>query len=589
MALRDVLADLDMKVRGLGDVEAAEAAIDRFVSSARPAPTTLESIRIKSAQVGEQAGRLAGLLRNADRAWRANAAEIGKVEAALAKATEAGGDNAHVIAHLTHQLEKLRIADAAGAREIDRLRLAMMRTREEAEEHATAARTMQETTERNQREFGTFGGALRGFGTVLAGITAGVAVAGAAVYAFAQRVQEIVALGSDISDTAQRLGMTTRAVQEWRYVAEQSGMSTEGLSRAIRTLGRNAEAASRGAGPAAADLRRLGVSVRDAGGQLRSQEAIFSDAIAALAGIDDHTRRAAVAQRLFGESGAELLPLVNQGADGVQRLRERFRELGGGLSDDVVEAASGAGNALTDFRLAMTSLQGVLAANVLPTITRLVTGIATGIGRFVEFVRTSSALETVLGGLAVAAGVLAVAMFPIISTVALAAAPFVALFVVVEDLVTMFRGGDSVIGEFIDSLFGVGSAEAVVARLTAAWSTLTKTVGEAVSAVREFFGGGGEQARGFDGTGLTARQDALRAAFAGEHNDPAALVRMFEPQSAEFPARAAGGGGAGGGVTVHAPITVHTNDGEAAGRAASRELQQRLRDAVDILPAPEPA
>lgn len=577
-----------MKVRGLGDVEAAESAIDRFVASARPAPTVLENLRIKSGQAGEQAARLAGLLRGAERAWSENHAEIRNVERALERATAAGGDNAHVVAHLTNQLERLQAADAGAAREIDRLRLATMRARDEAEEFSTSARGMQETAARNSREFGTLGGTLRGFGGVLTAVAAGAAIAGGAVYAFAQRIHEVIELGGEIDDTAQRLGMTTRAVQEWRYVAEQAGVGAESLSRSIRTLGRNAEAASHGAGPAAADLRRLGVSVREAGGQLRSQEQIFADTLQALAGIEDHTRRAAMAQRIFGESGTELLPLVNEGAAGIQRLRERFRELGGGLSADVVQGAAGAGDALTDFRLAMTSLQGVLVANVLPGLTRLVEMIATGIGRFSEMTRNSSALETVLGGLAVAATALAVALFPVYSTVLLVIAPFAALFLVVEDLVTMFRGGDSVIGEFLDSLFGVGTAEQVVVRVTAAWKALTETIGGAVDAVREFFGGG-DQTRGFDaGTGISARQDALRAAFAGERQDPAALVRLFGPAPAEVRGRGDAGGG-GRAVTVSAPITIQTTDPEAAGRTAARELQQRFRDAVDVLPAPEPA
>ncbi|MFW6031647.1 MAG: hypothetical protein ACOC9T_03560, partial [Myxococcota bacterium] len=65
------------------------------------------------------------------------------------------------------------------------------------------------------------------------------------------------------------------------------------------------------------------------------------------------------------------------------------------------------------------------------------------------------------------------AFAPILLKGALLALAFLAIVAVVEDLINLFTGGESVIGDFIDEMFGVGTSQKVVEDLKAAWQAFT--------------------------------------------------------------------------------------------------------------------
>lgn len=324
--------------------------------------------------------------------------------------------------------------------------------------------------------------ALRGAGAALGAVAGAALVAHQAFDRFATVLSEVIDLGDELDKASQRLGVGRQALQEWRYIADRSGVATEQLDTAFMTLNRNATAAARGGGEAVQAFRQLHVQLREGDGQMRDTSAVFEETMAALAGVSSEMERAAIASRIFGESGARLLPIVNEGEEGLAQLRARFRELGGGFSDDVIDGAAGAQDALTDFRLAMMGLKGVLAASVLPAVTRFVTMIADGAAKLAELVRTSSAVHAVLGLLAAAAAIAAVAFLPVIVGVGALVLVLGGLFLVVEDVVTAFRGGDSVFGRFVERLL---SAMGITMTFTGAVEAFGVAWDEATANARE--------------------------------------------------------------------------------------------------------
>ena len=100
-------------------------------------------------------------------------------------------------------------------------------------------------------------------------------------------------------------------------------------------------------------------------GNLREGESLFQDTIRALGEVENSTERSFLATRVFGRSGASLLPIVNAGAAGIAQLTQRFEELGGAMSDEAVAASAEAQDALADFDVVMTSLKGELASSFL--------------------------------------------------------------------------------------------------------------------------------------------------------------------------------------------------------------------------------
>lgn len=88
---------------------------------------------------------------------------------------------------------------------------------------------------------------------------------------------------------------------------------------------------------------------------------------------------------------------------------------------------------------------------------------------------------------AVLAPVAAAAAWSMIAPFLPAIALFAAIVLIVEDLVTMFQGGDSVIGRFLDSMGGAGTAAAIVETLKDAWGEAVRLFQDNWPMIKEGF------------------------------------------------------------------------------------------------------
>ena len=178
-------------------------------------------------------------------------------------------------------------------------------------------------------------------GSALGALAASVAVA----------TSRAIAYGDALGKMSERTGLSTEMLSGLDTLARKSDTSIETLARGVATLSKGmADAAERGTGPVADGLRSLGISATEADGRLRSTDAVLADVTDALAGMENGAEKAAAAQRLFGGSGRDLIPLLNQGADGMARAAAEASALGLVWSDDTSQAAEDFGDALTDLR-----------------------------------------------------------------------------------------------------------------------------------------------------------------------------------------------------------------------------------------------
>ena len=161
---------------------------------------------------------------------------------------------------------------------------------------------------------------------------------------------------SSLGETAQQLGVSTAALQEYRYAATQVGLSAEEMDMALSQLTRRIGEAQAGTKAQAEAFAQLGISVNG----LTTADAI--PAIAeALSKIQSPARRAAIEMDLFGRSGQKLETLLADGAAGVNALREAAHRLGIVLTDEMIAKADEASDRLSEMSLV---LKSQLAATV---------------------------------------------------------------------------------------------------------------------------------------------------------------------------------------------------------------------------------
>jgi len=169
-----------------------------------------------------------------------------------------------------------------------------------------------------------------------------------------------------MSKLSLRTGIAAPTLDKFRKVAELSDTSIEGLSKAFTILAKNSADAAEGSGPAADAFAKLGINVTDAGGKLRTTDAIFLDIADRFAQLADGTDKAALASDIFGSRlGSQLIPLLNSGGDAV-------RNMSTALTQDFADRAAVFNDRLENMQEQLQQLGLELTTALLPVLEALV-------------------------------------------------------------------------------------------------------------------------------------------------------------------------------------------------------------------------
>lgn len=169
---------------------------------------------------------------------------------------------------------------------------------------------------------------------------------------------------SSLGEVAAQLGVTTKALQEYRYAASQAGVEQGEMDQALAQLTRRLGDAADGAKEPTAALEKLGVSLRDAEGQVISAGDAIPLIAEGLKSIESPAERAAILVDLFGKAGQKLAPLLEGGAAGVNNLRNAAHELGIVLSDEQIQKADDTADKLAAMKQVLEAkIAGAVADN----------------------------------------------------------------------------------------------------------------------------------------------------------------------------------------------------------------------------------
>ena len=73
----------------------------------------------------------------------------------------------------------------------------------------------------------------------------------------------------------------------------------------------------------------MGISARDATGNLKEPLPLFLETADALSKVEDANLRSAIAQNIFGRSAIDLLPTLSGGAAGITDLQAKYADVVG--------------------------------------------------------------------------------------------------------------------------------------------------------------------------------------------------------------------------------------------------------------------
>lgn len=156
-----------------------------------------------------------------------------------------------------------------------------------------------------------------------------------------------------IDEIRQMVAMSSEDISKFAYAAHQSGIELEQLKNAFFYFQTNL---SKNSGL----LKQLGVDAPTTTGKLRQLMDVF-------AALPDGAEKSELAAQLFGKRvGADLIPLLNNGTDGFDKLSEAAEKTGNVVGDEATAGAAKFNDNLDTLKATMAGVFNVAAQQLAP-------------------------------------------------------------------------------------------------------------------------------------------------------------------------------------------------------------------------------
>jgi len=211
---------------------------------------------------------------------------------------------------------------------------------------------------RKMRKFNKeIGGPLAGGAKKLAvlgavAVTAAVVIGGAGV-------RSVSNYGDELDKMNKRTGVGVEELARLQHAASLSDTSLESLGKGMKGMALLMYEAKRGTKTYTDVLDELGVNFEDVKDQTPEDQ--LKTFMGAIAGIENPTRKAALAAKVFGRAGIDLLPMLSGGVKGLNDMKAEADKLGLVISPKQVAAAAKFKDQMTRLK---SSVMGVALSSI---------------------------------------------------------------------------------------------------------------------------------------------------------------------------------------------------------------------------------
>jgi hypothetical protein len=197
----------------------------------------------------------------------------------------------------------------------------------------------------------------------LTSLAAGVAGA-AGLAGMGALIRKSIDAAADMDALSQSTGVSVETLSRYSLAARQSGMDmgslADNLSRLNKAIAEDND-----------QLKAMGIATRDANGQLRGTDDVLLEVAEAFAKAENGAAKSAAAQNLFGRSGADLIPFLNKGRDGLEQLAQKSERLSSAIGSDMAAQSAAFNDRVEEMGALVDGIGNKIAQGLLPTLNTL--------------------------------------------------------------------------------------------------------------------------------------------------------------------------------------------------------------------------
>lgn len=221
--------------------------------------------------------------------------------------------------------------------------------------------------------------AMARFGTALkVGAVAAAAGVGAAIGSMGLAMKGAIDAADELSKASAKIGIPIDELSRLKYAADLSGISFETLQQGVKKLSVNMAAGGK-------EFAKIGVSLKNADGTMKSASTVMTELADKFAAMPDGAEKTALAIKLFGKAGAEMIPLLNGGSVALGNLMKEADSFGQVFTEQMGKDAEAFNDNITRLQGAFGALAASLAQKALPYLVQFTDWMVANVPAIADF------------------------------------------------------------------------------------------------------------------------------------------------------------------------------------------------------------
>lgn len=168
-------------------------------------------------------------------------------------------------------------------------------------------------------------------------------------------------------EMSQKVGVSVEMLAGLEHAAGMSGVSLDGVQKALKSVSTQLFEAGKGMKSSQENFAALGISIHDTEGNLKSADAVMVEVSDRFKQMEDGTNKTALATKLFGRAGLDLIPMLNEGSAGLAALIEEGQRYNP-VTEESARQADEFNDNIDRLMATVKSFGLVMVNNILPTL-----------------------------------------------------------------------------------------------------------------------------------------------------------------------------------------------------------------------------